>query len=115
MTRPLAYITGDFWAKEYVAEVEAADYCKTVFDAGYNPICPILFQNYFLDTTIPEIYAASREMSLDMLRRSRIVIVCGPTRPDETLADIALAKRLRIPVVTLEGILKLDKATPKRK
>ena len=47
MTRPLAYITGDFGDEELDARAVAAKYCRSVSEAGYSPICPILFQPYF--------------------------------------------------------------------
>jgi hypothetical protein len=40
-----------------------------------------------------------------MLRRSRVLIVCGDAIDENVKNDIAIAERLRITATTLEGIL----------
>ena len=46
-------------------------------------------------------------MANELLRRSRILVVCGDSESEETLADIALAKHLRLPVTSFDGIVKI--------
>jgi hypothetical protein len=49
MKRPLAYITAS-WGVDPTENTEiAAKYSRNVFDAGYNPICPILMLSTFID------------------------------------------------------------------
>ena len=114
MTRPLAYITGDFGDEELDARAVAAKYCRSVYEAGYSPICPILFQPYFLKPKRAQEYKDGRDMANELLRRSRILVVCGESESDETLADIALAKHLRIAATTLDGIMTVDNKKQKR-
>jgi hypothetical protein len=115
MIRPLAYITGDFGGNELDAKAEAAKYCRAVYEAGYSPICPVLFQPYFLKPKKAQEYKDGRDMANELLRRSRILVVCGDAESDEVLADIALAKHLRIASTTLDGILTIDKKHSKKK
>ena len=41
----------------------------------------------------------------DLLRRSRVLVVCGHTVTESMKNDIAVAQRLGITATTLEGIL----------
>ena len=43
MKRPLAYITAPWSNNQYENAENAAAYCRQVYDAGYSPICPVLF------------------------------------------------------------------------
>ncbi len=108
MTRPLAYITGDFGSEDLDAKAVAAKYCRAVYEAGYSPICPILFQPYFLKSKKAQEYKDGRDMANELLRRSRILVVCGDTFSGTVLDDIAISTRFRIPVTTLEGIIVIE-------
>lgn len=44
-------------------------------------------------------------MARDMLRRSRVLVVCGELIDENVKNDIATAERLRITATTLDGIL----------
>ena len=44
-------------------------------------------------------------MSRDMLRRSRVLVVCGDEVDENVKNDIAVAERMRITATTLDGIL----------
>lgn len=108
MTRPLAYITASFGDGELDATAVAAKYCRAVYEAGYSPICPVLYQPLFLKKNKAQEYKDGRDMANELLRRSRILVVCGEADTEEMLEDIALAKRLRIAATTLDGILTID-------
>ena len=108
MTRPLAYITASFGDEDLDVKAVAAKYCRTVYEAGYSPICPALWQPYFLKKNKAVELKDGRDMANELLRRSRILIVCGNTDSDMVLEDIALAKRLRIPATTIDGITFID-------
>ena len=54
MKRPLAYITAPWSNSQYENTENAAAYCRQVYDAGYSPICPMLFLSTFLKDDIPQ-------------------------------------------------------------
>ena len=54
-------------------------------------------------------------MANELLRRSRILVVCGDAESDEVLADIALAKHLHIAATTLDGIVAIDNKKGKKR
>ena len=114
MVRPLAYITAAWSSDEYDAKNAAISYCRKVYEAGYSPICPRLFQGGFLKDDIPQEHKDRLDMAAELLRRSRIVVVCGSGIDEQVKNDIALAKRLRIAATTLDGILTVEGAGRKK-
>ena len=64
MKRPLAYITAPWSNNQYENAENAATYCRQVYDAGYSPICPVLFLSTFLKDEIPQ----EHKDGLDMVR-----------------------------------------------
>ena len=88
MKRPLAYITAPWSNNQYENTENAAAYCRQVYDAGYSPICPVLFLPTFLKDEIPQ-----------------VLVVCGHGIDETVKNDIATADRLRITATTLDGIL----------
>ena len=44
MKRPLAYVTAAWRGDECEITEQAAKYCRIVYDAGYSPICPMLYR-----------------------------------------------------------------------
>ena len=83
----------------------AAQYCRTVYEAGFSPICPTLYQPLFLNDAVPEEHKSGIDMGRDLLRRSHVLVVCGHTVTEAMKNDIAVAQRLGITATTLEGIL----------
>ena len=105
MKRPLAYITAPWGENEFENTENAARWCRQVYDAGFSPVCPLLFQPLFLKDSIPQEHKDGIDMARDYLRRARVLVVCGG-KVDETVKnDIATAERLRITATTLDGIL----------
>ncbi len=120
MIRPLAYISASWGDEDLEAKEVAAKYCRTVYEAGYSPICPVLFQPYFLTGKKAQEYKDGRDMANELLRRSRILVVCGDVETDEVLEDIAIAAHYHIAATTLDGIVavgskKVRKKTAKKK
>ena len=81
MKRPLAYLTAA-WSGEPDIDMElAAHYCRLAYEAGFSPICPLLYLPLFLNDSVPEEHKAGIDMRRDMLRRSHTLIVlrgcCG--------------------------------------
>ena len=47
-------------------------------------------------------------MRRDMLRRARVLVVCGGTVDEDVKNDIAVAQRLNITATTLDGIVTVN-------
>ena len=105
MKRPLAYITAAWSGCEFENTENAASYSRAVYEAGFSPICPILFMPLFLNDAIPEEHKSGIDMSRDLLRRSHVLVVCGGDVDESVKSDIATAARLKITATTLDGIL----------
>ena len=84
---------------------DAAKYCRLVYEAGFSPICPLLFLPLFLKDSIPQEHKDGIDMARDYLRRASVLVVCGGTVDEAMKNDIAVAERLRITATTLDGIL----------
>ena len=87
------------------AAEQATRYCRAVYEAGFSPICPTLYLPLFLNDAVPEEHKSSIDMSRDLLRRSRVLVVCGHAVTEAVKNGIAVAQRLKITATTLEGIL----------
>ena len=44
-------------------------------------------------------------MSEDLLRRARFLVICGDMRNDEVKDDIAIAKKAKVIVTSLKGVI----------
>ena len=101
MKRPLAYITAA-WCGDPDTDMElAARYCRMAYEAGFSPICPILYLPLFINDAIPEEHKNGIDMRRDMLRRSHVLVVCGDEVDEDVKNDIAVAKRLNITATSL--------------
>ncbi|MDO4961372.1 MAG: hypothetical protein Q4E57_05920 [Eubacteriales bacterium] len=108
MKRPLAYITAP-WGDDGIKTRDlAARYCRAVYDAGYSPVCPVLMYPAFLKDDVPQEVRDRTDMSNELLRRSKLLVVCGKEPDDGVRADIALAKHMHIAATTLEGVMVVD-------
>ena len=105
MKRPLAYITAAWSGDEYEDTERAARYCWAVYEAGFSPICPLLYLPLFLNDEVPEDHKNGIDMGRDLLRRAHVLVVCGSGMSEDVKNDIAIAARLGITATTLEGIL----------
>jgi len=105
MKRPLAYITAASSGDESKDTEQAVWYCRKAYEAGFLPVCPTLFLPLFLNDAIPEEHKNKVDMGRDLLRRARVLVVCGRGISEEVKNDIAIAARLGITATTLEGIL----------
>ena len=72
MKRSLAYITAAWRGDPAVDMEQAAHYCRVVYDAGYSPICPMLYLPLFLNDAVPE----EHKNGIDMGRTCSGVPVC---------------------------------------
>ncbi|MBS6956185.1 MAG: hypothetical protein KH230_23495 [Enterocloster asparagiformis] len=109
MKRPLAYITAP-WTGDQEADAEqAAQYCRAVYEAGFSPVCPLLYLPLFLNDAVPEEHKSGIDISRDMLRRAHVLVLCGDGMTEDVKNDIAVAGRLNITATTLAGILAVQK------
>ena len=66
MKRPLAYITAA-WCGDPDTDMElAARYCRMAYEAGFSPICPILYLPLFINDAIPEEHKNGIDMRRDI-------------------------------------------------
>ncbi|MFR3727786.1 hypothetical protein [Lacrimispora sp.] len=105
MKRPMAYITAAWSNNEFENTENAAKYCRAIYEAGFMPMCPLLFLPLFINDEIPQEHKDGIDIGRDMLRRSHVLIVCGTVVDESVKNDIAVAERLRITATTLDGIL----------
>jgi hypothetical protein len=105
MKRPLAYVTAAWNDDDFEAIELAAKYCRTVYEAGFSPICPPLFMPLFINDEIPEEHKSGVDMGRELLRRSHVLVVCGDFIDEAVKNDIAIAGRLNITATTLDGIM----------
>lgn len=105
MKRPLAYISTPWEGSAVENTEQAMQYCRIVYEAGYAPICPVLFLPLFLHDSIPQEHKDGIDMGRDLLRRSRVLVVCGELVTEAMKNDIAIAQRMGITATTLAGIL----------
>lgn len=105
MKRPLAYITAA-WCGEPGTDTEmGARYSRMAYEAGFSPVCPVLYMPLFINDSVPEEHKAGIDMRRDLLRRSHVLVVCGGDVDEDVKNDIAVAGRLGIAATTLDGIL----------
>lgn len=108
MKRPLAYITAA-WSGNCEADTEqATGYCRIAYEAGFSPVCPLLYLPLFINDAIPQEHKDGIDICRDMLRRSRVLVVCGEEMDEDVKNDIAVAQRLNITATTLAGIVTVN-------
>lgn len=105
MKRPLAYITAAWSGDQAEDSKRAVGYCRTVYEAGFSPLCPALYLPLVLNDAIPEEHKSGIDISRDLLRRAHVLVVCGDEIDESVKNDIAVAGRLNITATTLSGIL----------
>ena len=105
MKRYLAYITAAWSGNEYDDTEQAIEYCRAAYEAGFSPICPLLYLPLFLNDAVPEEHKSGIDIGRDLLRRSHVLVVCGEGMNEDVKNDIAIAGRLNITATTLDGIL----------
>ena len=105
MKRPLAYITAAWSGNHDTDSKQAAQYCRAAYEAGFSPVCPLLYLPLIINDAIPEEHKSGIDIGRDLLRRSHVLVVCGDGISEDVKNDIATAGRLNITATTLDGIL----------
>lgn len=104
-TIPRAYVTAAWSKNRIIAEDEARKYCRELVKAGYLPICPVLAFSGIISENDPDAEKKRREMSEDLLKRARFLVVCGEKMNDEVREEISIAKHSKVISTTLSGVL----------
>ncbi len=104
-TIPRAYVTAAWNDNPVVAKDEAVRYCTALVREGYLPLCPILAFDGIFPAELEDVHKRRREMSEDLLRRSRFLVICGNARDEEVEDDIAIARKAKVIVTTLKGVI----------
>lgn len=73
-------------------------------------ICPLLSLPEIINVSNADEFKDYIDMSEDMLRRSRILVVCGTAVDETVLTDIAIANRFHVASSTMRGVLTVDKS-----
>lgn len=104
-TIPKAFVTAA-WSKNKVeAEDMARKYCHEIVEKGFIPVCPVLNFSGVFDENDADSDKKRREMSDIMLKSCTCVFVCGNMRNDDVNADVGTAKRAKMGVYELSGVL----------
>ena len=104
-TIPRAYVTAAWNKNPVVAKEEAKKYCGELIKEGYLPLCPVLAFDGIFSTEDSDSHKRRTEMSEDLLRRARFLVICGNKQNDEVKDDIAIAKKAKVIVTALEGVI----------
>ena len=107
--KPWAYVTAAWSTDRSRAKRSAKRYCRKLYEAGYTPICPLLSLPEIINVSNADEFKDYIDMSEDMLRRSRILVVCGTAVDETVLTDIAIANRFHVASSTMRGVLTVDK------
>ena len=78
-------------------------YCRKIYELGYISICPQFGFSPFLDEGEEDMQAFQR-MSHMVLRRCRMVVVCGKETTGAMNTKISMEDRLHIICTTLDGL-----------
>ena len=105
-----AYVTAAWSTDRSRAKRSAKRYCRKLYEAGYTPICPLLSLPEIINVSNADEFKDYIDMSEDMLRRSRILVVCGTAVDETVLTDIAIANRFHVASSTMRGVLTVDKS-----
>ena len=76
-------------------------YCHKVYELGYVPICPKLSLPQYLSEDVPEEQRAMSQISQQLLRRCRMLVVCGGE------IKAGAAEKLKLICTTLDGLAKI--------
>ena len=79
-------------------------------ELGYVPICPRFVFSPFLEESDAEDMQGYGRMSHILLRRCRMVVVCGKEVTGTMNTEISMADRLHIICTTLDGLVQIKES-----
>ena len=106
MEKAFAYIC----AAEDAAPRLLRKHCHKVYELGYVPICPTLSLPQYLSADVPEEQRAIGQISQQLLRRCRMLVVCGNEITTAMAGEIGTAEKLKLICTTLDGLAKIKDA-----
>lgn len=109
MKRAFVYICSAYRGNTAENQRKAREYCRLAYKAGYLPIAPHLLFPQFLDDKVPEERENGLDMAKALLRRCRLIMVCGEPVTEGMMNEIMLANRLNMPVASLAETLAVRK------
>ena len=103
---PMAYISASWTDCKTPAQLAktAQGYCDQLKELGYLPVCPEMYLSMFLKSNNANDKVIDTEMSNELLRRCRVLVMCGEPGGEKMAAEVAKAEELRIIVTTLDGL-----------
>ena len=107
MNRPFAYVCSPFSGAPRSNIRKAKAYCRKLYEMGYTPIAPHLMFPQFVNDAIPSERKDGLDMATELLKRCRVVVICGDEISNGMMNEIATAKRMGIVTTTLDGIRKI--------
>ncbi len=107
MNRPFAYVCSPYAGDTKSNVKKARGYCRRLYELGYTPLAPHLLFPQFIEDSIPRERKDGLDMAEELLRRCRVVVVCGRDIFDGMMGEIALARRIGIVTTTLDGVVKI--------
>lgn len=70
MKKPFAYVTAVWQGGEFTVIDQATVYCRKVYEAGFTPLCPVLYLPHFLRDSVPAEHKDGIDIGREFLRRS---------------------------------------------
>lgn len=92
------------------SRVKVQKYCRKIYELGYVPICPRFVFSPFLEESDAEDMQGYGRMSHILLRRCRMVVVCGKEVTGTMNTEISMADRLHIICTTLDGLVQIKES-----
>ena len=94
----IVYICSPLRGDIYGNTMRAIGYCKQAVQRGLIPIAPHVYCQNFLDDALPEERAMGMRIGIELLKFCDALVICGTRISEGMAAEIAEAKRLKIPV-----------------
>ena len=107
--RPIAYVCSPCAGNITKNTAKAKEYSRIVYEHGYTPIASHLLFSQFINDNIPEERSEVIRMNQVLIRKSRIMFVCGDEITDDMKSEMLYAKRIGLTVVPLDGIVQVEK------
>jgi hypothetical protein len=100
--RPMAYIC------ENGNQRKIKDHMEVIFNHGWTPVATNLLYRNIVDKEIAEDRKELDIMSKVLMRKSRIMFVCGKDITEEMKDEMVYAKSIGLIVVPLSGIVQIE-------
>ncbi len=106
--RPIAYVCAPGKSHKDIFADYTKAYCKTLFEHGYTPFAPALLFPQFVDLNVPDQQNEAAAMNKVLLRKSRIMFVCGDHITPAMQSEMLYAKDIGITIVTIDSMKQIE-------